>query len=361
MLRSIGEFPCLADDYANRTWVAEHDVASPSTHLIRCQNRAAGSSSWHDFTVYSVSGSGPAFSRIGPPAIAACPNDSSGQNHTSAYVVFTVYTSNPVKSTVVLCKVCTTGVVYVDTLHSVTSYADSFPSIALAPVAGPGFDLDVSWQSGTEIYTKKTTNHDHPEFLTKRTWSSNFDLSNTTTWSRHSQIAADGDTVLVAWVEGDSGRILTKGQAPGSAYNSWDDTVNVSLCPDTVADYPSIALGDSNIVEFQKKLSSTNYDIIARVNFAHNLNISNTSTASTYPHCLFHMHDGTTPVISTVWTEALSTNYAEVGYRRWELGETGGGGTQSASIFDPSIRPALFAPSPNPFNHTTRLLAITCG
>ena len=49
----------------------------------------------------------------------------------------------------------------------------------------------------------------------------------------------------------------------------------------------------------------------------------------------------------------MSTNYAEVGYRRWQLDVTGGGGTQSAAVFDPNIRPALFAPSPNPFNHTT--------
>jgi hypothetical protein len=31
------------------------------------------------------------------------------------------------------------------------------------------------------------------------------------------------------------------------------------------------------------------------------------------------------------------------------------GGAQSASEFDPNIRPMLFAPAPNPFNHTTSI------
>jgi hypothetical protein len=138
-------------------------------------------------------------------------------------------------------------------------------------------------------------------------------------------------------------------------YNFWNDTVNVSGCPDTCCDYASIALshGDSTIVEYQKKLSSTNYDIIARVNFHSNLNISNSSTSSTYPHCIIHLHQDSIPVISSVWTEALSTNYAGVGYKRWQLGQSGGGGIQSTSIFDPSIRPALLAPAPNPFAGTT--------
>ena len=77
-----------------------------------------------------------------------------------------------------------------------------------------------------------------------------------------------------------------------------------------------------------------------------------TSTNSKYPHCVFHLHDGS-PVISAVWTEELSPNYAEVGYKRWQLGLDGGGGAQSASVFDPSIKPTLFAPAPNPFAGTT--------
>ena len=173
--------------------------------------------------------------------------------------------------------------------------------------------------------------------------------------SKHPQIAANADTVLASWVEGDSGVITVKGQGPGSNYNAWGSAVNVSACPDTVCDEPTIALGDSVIVTYQKKLSSTNYDIIARVNFNSNLNLSNTANTSKYPHCVFHFHNDSFPVISTVWTEMLSTNYAEVGYKRWQLGEADGGGIQNAGFIDPNIHPALFAPSPNPFNSMTNI------
>ena len=101
--------------------------------------------------------------------------------------------------------------------------------------------------------------------------------------------------------------------------------------------------------------SRPNYDIIARVNFNSNINLSASSQASTYPHCIFHWHDDSLPVISSVWTEELGTNEAGVGYKRWQLGEADGGGIQDYSIFDPNIHPALFAPAPNPFNGLARI------
>jgi hypothetical protein len=254
-------------------------------------------------------------------------------------------------------KVNSTGVVYTETLFTAQGKTDSFPSIAVHPTAGNGYGLHLGYQSNGEVYARKTLNQDQPEFTTKRTWSIGYNLSNTViSWSRHPIIAADSDSVVVAWVEGDSGRILTRGQTPGSSYNLWGDSVNVSCCPDTCCDFPSIGLShaESTVVEFQKKLSSTNCDIMARVNFHAIYNLSNTASKSTYPHSLFHMHDGA-PVISTVWTEELSTNYAEVGYKRWQLGVEGGGGTQSAGVFDPDLRPCLLAPSPNPFAGTTTI------
>jgi hypothetical protein len=355
LLSNSGESPAVANSCHDRIWTCERDATSPTAHVIRCHNRATGSNTWQSFTVYSVSAVGPTGSRLGPPAIAACPNDSSG-SHDAAYITFTVYTSLPPKSTIVKAKVDTGSVVYVDSIHSVASVNDSFPSVALPPVStGPGYAIEASWQNGSEVYTRKTTNYDHPEFTTKRTWNPAYNLSNTQTNSRHPLIAANGDTILVVWVESDSGRILVKGQNPTADYNSWGDTVNVSQCPNIVTDYPGIALGDSNIVTYQKKLSSTNYDIIARVNFHSDLNLSNSSTKSTYDHSLFYLAGGTTPVITSVWTEELSPSYAEVAFQRWELGQSGGGGEQSATVFDPGIRPMLYAPAPNPFNGLTNI------
>jgi hypothetical protein len=101
-------------------------------------------------------------------------------------------------------------------------------------------------------------------------------------------------------------------------------------------------------------MSPGNFDIIARVNFHGCVNISNSANSSTYPHCAFHLHNDSFPVITSVWTEAL-TNSAEVGYKRWQLGLDGGGGVQDYSIFNPNIRPFLYPPAPNPFNHSSSI------
>jgi len=357
LLRGTGDMPALSADYLNRIYVVDRDFVgtNPKYDVLLCQTRAAGGS-WDTFQVYSsLLSTGGSIHKIGPPAIVACLSDTGGQGRSAAYIVFTVYEPQPAsgKSTTVMLKVSTTGVVYAETLCTVQGKGDSFPSIGAHPTAGLGYGLHVALQSSGEVYVKKTTNQDQPQFTTKRFWSSSYNLSNTASNSRHPIVASD-DTILAAWVEGDSGRILTRGQAPGSDYNSWGDTVNVSKCPDSVCDYPNIASGDSNIVTWQKKLSSTNYDIMARVNFHTTINLSNTTSKSTYPHCLFHFHDGA-PVVSAVWTEEYGPNYAGVGYKRWQLGEEGGGGTQSTSIFDPGIKPQLFTPSPNPFSHNTSI------
>jgi hypothetical protein len=363
LLRNTGDMPAVTTDYLNRVYVADRDFqgTSPMYDVIRCQTRASGSSSWTDFQVYSsqLPGAGGSNHKIGPPSIVACLSDTGGLGRTAAYIVYTVYEAAGMTSSSTTCmsKVNSTGVVYTETLFTAQGKIDSFPSIAVHPTAGKGYGLHLGYQSNGEVYARKSLNQDQPEFTMKRTWSSSYNLSNTLlSWSRHPIIAADSDSVVVAWVEGDSGRILTKGQTPGSSFNIWGDSVNVSGCHDTCCDFPSIGLAhaESTVVEFQKKLSSTNYDIIARVNFHSNLNISNSASPSKYPHCIIHLHNDST-VISTVWTEELSTNYAEVGYKRWQLGVEGGGGTQSSSVFDPGIRPMLYAPAPNPFAGTTTI------
>jgi len=359
LLRNSGDMPAI-DQSQGRIWVCDRDVSTvPPGNVIRCQNRAIGSSAWHDFQVYFTANPNPANSRLGPPAIVASLNDTSGQNRSAAYIIFTAYTPSPPKSAVVICKVDTGGnILWTDTLHSVSSLTDSFADVAAHPVAGQGYGLHATWGQVGTIQYRKTTNLDQPEFTLKRVWSPSYSVSTGPTL-RHSVVAASAETVLVAFVVGDSGRIMTRGQAPGSNYNVWDDTVNISQCPDTVADWPSIAPltpGESTVVSYQKRLSSTNYDVMARVNFHGSINLSNTAGAnSKYPHVAFHLHNDSFPVVTAIWTEEQSTTTAEVGYKRWQLGLDGGGGIQDFSIFDPNIHPALFAPAPNPFNGLARI------
>ncbi len=359
MLRSTGDVPAI-DQSQGRIWCCCRDVSTvPPGNVIRCQNRAIGSSTWHDFQVYFTPNPNPSSPRLGPPAIVASLYDTSGQNHAAAYIIFTAYTPTPAKSAVVLLKVDTLGnVKWTDTLHSTMSLADSFADVALHPVAGLGYGIHASFQSTQAtagICYRKTTDYDQPQYTTKRKWSPNYNVMTGTIY-RHPTLAASAETVLVAFVAGDSGRILTRGQAPGSNYNVWGDTVNVSQCPDTSTDWPSIALGESLIVAYNKKLSATNYDILARVNFHGSINLSNTPGASSkYPHVAFHLHNDSFPVITAIWTEELGPTTAEVGYKRWQLGLEGGGGIQDYSIFNPNIKPALYPPAPNPFNHSSSI------
>jgi Tol biopolymer transport system component len=359
LLRSTGDVPAI-DQSQGRIWCCCRDVSTmPPGNVIRCQNRAIGSSTWHDFQVYFTSNPNPSSPRLGPPAIVASLYDTSGQNHAAAYIIFTAYTPTLPKSAVVILKVDTAGnVIWTDTLHSVASLADSFADVALSAVAGKGFGIDASFQSTLAtggICYRKTTDLDQPQYKTKRSWSPSYNVMTGMSY-RHPTLAASAETVLVAFVAGDSGRILTRGQAPGSSYNVWDDTVNVSQCKDTFTDWPSIALGESIIVSYQKRLSSTNYDVMARVNFHGSINLSNTPGAnSKYPHVAFHLHNDSFPVITAIWTEEQGPTTAEVGYKRWQLGLEGGGGIQDYSIFNPNIRPALYAPAPNPFSHSSSI------
>ncbi len=359
MLRSTGDMPAI-DQSQGRIWCCCRDVSTfPPGNVIRCQNRAIGSSTWHDFQVYFTDNPNPSSPRLGPPAIVASLYDTSGQNHAAAYIIFTAYTPTLPKSAVVLVKVDTSGnIIWTDTLHSVSSLADSFADVALHSVAGLGYGIHASFQNTQStggICYRKTTDLDRPQCTTKRQWSSSYNVMTGKTY-RHPTLAASAETVLVAFVAGDSGRILSRGQAPGSLYNVWDDTVNVSQCKDTFTDWPSIALGESAIVSYQKRLSSTNYDVMARVNFHGSINLSNTPGAnSKYPHVAFHLHNDSFPVITAIWTEEQGPSTAEVGYKRWQLGLEGGGGIQDYSIFNPNIKPALYPPAPNPFNHSSSI------
>ena len=161
--------------------------------------------------------------------------------------------------------------------------------------------------------------------------------------------------MLVVWTEGSPGGILALGQKAGAAFNSWGSAVDASTAPDTDCDWPTVAKGCSTVVCYQKQMSPTNTDIVCRINFnpSNTINVSNTSNSSTYGHVVFELHHDSFPVLQAIWTEVLSQNYAEMGYKRWQLGLSGGGGAQSASVFNPAISPRLFPAAPNPFTGRT--------
>ena len=66
MLRSTGDMPAI-DQSQGRIWCCCRDVSTfPPGNVIRCQNRAIGSSTWHDFQVYFTDNPNPSSPRLGP-------------------------------------------------------------------------------------------------------------------------------------------------------------------------------------------------------------------------------------------------------------------------------------------------------
>ena len=356
-----GDLPAVCKDFTDRLWAAyRYDDARGISYAYR----SVGSATW---STNSICDYNPVYwnygATVGAPAIAGALCDSATYSGNAAYVVFAVRDDDgkPPQYRILLAKAHTSGggLVYLDTLDMPTSSNDSLPAIALRQVEN-GYYVCVAWQHDNDIYYKVSALADHPDRTQKLTWDGPYDISNTNDPARHPFIAVGSDSARVAWTQRDVGRIMVKSQAVGSAYNSWSDTVPASNSADTV-DFPTISIGDSVIVCYQRQSGAGNSEIYARVNFhtgsASNFNISNTNTASSYGHVLFDMHNGTTPIVHCVWTEDLSANYSEVGYKRYELGVEGGGGGggQSAAIIDPGIRPMLCAPVPNPFRGLTNL------
>ena len=350
---SSGETPAIAKDWQGWLWVADR---STSAKQIRVQYRKVGTTVWTDHLAYECS-AGASQDVVGPPSIVTALNDPDDADLTCAYVAFPVYSPGAKSSYsyVVMVKVDSSAVVYTDTLHNIKNLTDSFPCLSVRDNSGEGYYLHLVYQENGDVRYRKSTGTDEPNQTSKVAWSDTFSLSGGSSTARHPVVAAGSDSVRTAWAEGSTPAIKARNQAAGSSYNQWGSAFTVSSSPDTICDYPTISQGDSTIIAWHKYLTEQNPEIIACVNFGTKLNISSSSQASKYGHVVFEMHQGT-PVIHTVWTEDLSTNYSEVGYKRWQLGvQGGGGGGQSATRLDPTIQPRLYPAQPNPFNHRTTI------
>ena len=346
-----GDVPAIDCDFQNRLWVV--DRVSDGQN-IDCQYHAVGATTWTGRNLVSCGSYAIDSTKPGAPSIAAADSDAAGQGNTAAYAVYALYNHKKDTSFVVFAKVNTGGVMDVDTLDRSALANDSFPTISLRP----GDYLSVAWQKADEIYYK-TAGPILPGSTSPITWSNGYNLSGTpNAQSRHPCVASARDTVAVAWAEGSTPVVNVKRQTAGAAFNSWGSAANVSAAPDTASDYPTLSLGDSTIIAFQKKIDTLHCNVWASVNFHtetdRKLNLTATSEPGKYGHVVFELH-ADTGFIHTVWTEELTANYHEMAYRRYDLTQEEGGGQQSAEIFDPSITPDLFAPKPNPFRNSTAI------
>ena len=342
-----GDLPCL-DLGQNRLWVAYRNDSSPG---IKCQTRSTDSTAWQELTVLDCGGTADS-TEPGAPAIIGARSDPKGQGKTAAYCVFALQNHQVDSSFVVLVKLTQNGVQDTDTLDRAALGQDSLPAIS----AGTGDFLSVAWQKGTEIYYRVSTDSVRPDTNPPITWSSAYNLSNTQTRSRHAALESSPETLLAVWSEGDTGRIMAKGQATGSAYNAWGDAVTLSS-DSNPCDYPNVPTGDGDndsvVVVWQVQTGTNTRIINARVNFGNTLTIVARDDPVAFPHIAFEtaiQDSDTVCYIHCAYSEEPSSNYHEACCDRYDLSGGGGGGGQSAGLTDPNIHPALFRPAPNPFN-----------
>jgi len=111
-------------------------------------------------------------------------------------------------------------------------------------------------------------------------------------------------------------------------------------------------------VAWEEHRSTTDYDILACIDFDDTLNIADNATVSSYPHVLFQNKtsgDTAIPYLHAVWSEAPEANVYEVGYNKLNLKQASGGGQLSAGPAPLPGKPSLSACRPNPFRDRTQI------
>jgi hypothetical protein len=265
------------------------------------------------------------------------------------YFVFPVYNHLRDSSFIVMVRATPWSVQDLDTLDRAGIADDSFPSIGVLA----GNYLHVTWQRGNRVCGKTGADTLMPGLPID--WSPSCSISDTDSLARHPTVEVCPDTVLVAWCEGTPGRIRVRSQLPSSAFDAWDSSITVSDSSANDCDCPTISIGDTVVIGYQRA-NGTGSDIFANVEFAENYQVPSNGPAE-YCHVVYEQRvqgGDTQHIAHCVWAAEPSTGFYDVSYAAFALPTGGGGGGgMSGGLFDPAIRPMLFAPAPNPFNHTT--------
>jgi hypothetical protein len=353
-LPMAGDVPSIGRDSAGEIWFV---CRGPMATSICAMSQASGAASQMT-TLYDCHGNYPPLVpesvTVGVPSIAGFQYNRFWGSVGGCYAVFPVYDQRTDSSFILLVKALPNNTVLeTDTLDRAVLGLDSSPSIGVLP----GNYLHLVWQRGERVYAR--TGADTLAQSKPIAWSSCFAISDTDSLARHPAIEVSPvspDTVLVAWSEGTVGRIRVRGQLPPNAIDAWDTPITVSDTSSHGYDYPSISIRDTVIIAYQRA-NQTGADIFANIGLARNFQVPSNGPAE-YCHVLYQPPapgGDTEHILHCVWSEEPSAGFYDVGYAALPLSSCQGGGPQSASIFDPAIKPMLFAPAPNPFNRTTSI------
>jgi hypothetical protein len=336
------EYPAIAEDSSGKRWVVVHKGIQQNATQSQEAYYRNGSSWTAPQTLYTSQQNG----TLGPAGLAGSSYTTSG----IAYAAF-LSTLGPSKS-VILAKFNGSTVA---TYTVATGMNLGDPTLAVEPYTQDSDHVHVSWVDNGAIKYQMDTDGRSGSIAAK--WTSSVTLANGQTNSKHPCIAADRDQIVVAWAQGDTTDIYCRKRSTDSAYNNWESAVNLSNTAGKFSDWPTIAMGDTVIVAWEERRSTTDYDILVSIDFADTLNIADNSTKSSYPHVLFQNKtsgDTTIPYLHTIWSETPEANYYEVGYNKLNLKQSGEG-QQSAGPAPLPRKPSLSACRPNPFRDRTQI------
>jgi hypothetical protein len=346
-----GDAPSICRDSTGVIWTV---CRGPMASAIYAMSQAPGTF-WLMTTLYDCHSNYPAWVpesvMVGVPSVAGFQYNRFWDSLCGCYAVFPVYDLRTDSSFIVLVKTLPNSVQDVDTIDRAGIADDSFPSIGVLA----GNSVRVVWTRGTRVYGMvglDTLPQGQPI-----AWSPCFAISDTDSIARHPsiEVSSNHDTVLVTWSEGSPGRIRVRSQLPTNAFDAWDSSITVSDTSSYGCDYATISIGDTVVIGYERSNGASS-DIFANVEFAENYQVPSSGPAA-YCHVVYEQRvegGDTQHIAHCVWSEEPGTGFYNVGYTAFVLPTGGGGGGgMSGGLFDPAIRPCLFAPAPNPFNHTT--------
>jgi len=344
MLVADRDWPAIAEDSSGQRWAVLHGTdGETSAGLIEAYY--LHNATWELLQTIFTNASQKS---VGPAALAGASSTSSS----IAYAAFKVEGENETYTI----KVAKFDGSSLDTCTIASGSSLGDPSITVEPVSQDSDRIHVTWSDNGEV--KYRACMDGRDAEVAGNWTSTVNLSNTQNPSVHPFIAADRDWVVVAWAEGDTADIYCRKHSTDSAYDNWQSSVNLSNTS-KVSDYPTIAMGDTVIVAWEEhRNTTTDYDILACINFDDTLNIADNATLSSYPHVLFQNKasgDTAIPYLHTVWSEAPEENVYEVGYNKLNLKQAQGEGQQSAGKTPLPQKPSLSACRPNPFRYRSQI------
>ena len=254
-----GDQSSISRDSTGTFWIAGR---GPDARSIQTFSWRSGQSR-QQRTLYDC----PAFpvesTSVGAPCVAGFKWNPYLPDPSGAYMLSRSTTTGLTALTRVLVKTGQLSTFETDTIDRVGFGDDSLPTIGVQP----GNWVHLAWQRKDEIYCKVGCDTSLPG--QHIAWSSAYDLSNTNGYSCHPALQVSPETSLVAWSEGNPGRIMVKGQPLANAYDAWGDSTTISGDSTGPCDFPTISLGDTTIVAFQES-TSTGYQVFVNAGLADN-------------------------------------------------------------------------------------------